>query len=150
MNWEHGGWGEKCQKQKRERALWENYEDSEHLVFWMPVRCSTVFQEIYKLFPHFTFTTNLWGRYYLVHRWRNRGTKSNLPKLAIVEIARQAWEMCIINYYAMGKWGRNPPQQRKIRKVYQKDHCPELLFFHQHLNNKLLLNAEFNSWVQSK
>jgi len=72
-----------------------------------------------------------------------------------VETARLAWEIYSINCYTMRKcreekWRRNPPQQRKIRKVYQKEHSPELFFFHHHLNNKLFLKAEFHSCIQRK
>lgn len=79
----------------------------------------------------------------------------NLPRIVMVETARLAWEIYSINCYTIrkyreAKWRRNPPQQRKIRKVYQKEHSPELFFFHHHLNNKLFLNAEFHSCIQRK
>lgn len=133
MSWEHGGWGEKCQKHKKgkcsRRGKLQERTLGRGLRMPIPSDLQVTFFFKFICSPQTCEADIL---YFTDEEMETR--RVNLSKTVMVETAHLAWEIYSINCYAMrkcreAKWRRNPPQQRKIRKVYRKDHSPELFFF---------------------
>lgn len=156
MSWKYGGWGEKCQKWRKGEGLcgrrmrtasifgvldaglyaWQYSKwFASYFLIWAPPQACEV------------------DIIYCTDKERE-AQKSDLPKLVMVETASLVWEIHTINSYAVGKCRSKVKTKsttvKKNKESLSKDHSPGLFFFHQHWNNKLLLNAEFNHWVQRK